>query len=152
MTTAQYPALGNGDFMLILTRKVDQSVVFPSCGIVVHVLGVKGRSIKLGFEAPKEVEVLRGELLTEPNSIHRQELACQLDGTSHRNEVDSIHDLGHRLEELQLSVQSYNELKSKGQEEAASKALASLLDNLAMIDTKLGKSASQRFERLQSHG
>ena len=49
--------------MLILTRKEDQSVVFPNCGIVVHVLSVKGRTIKLGFEAPKDIEVLRGELL-----------------------------------------------------------------------------------------
>jgi carbon storage regulator CsrA len=48
--------------MLILGRRAEQSVVFPSCGIVVRLLDVHGRNVKLGIDAPSEVPIYRGEL------------------------------------------------------------------------------------------
>lgn len=47
--------------MLILTRKRQQSVRIGE-DIVVTVLDVKGDQIRLGFEAPREVTVLRQEV------------------------------------------------------------------------------------------
>jgi carbon storage regulator len=47
--------------MLVLSRKVGESVVIGD-RIVVQVLQVNGQRIRLGFEAPPEVTVLRGEL------------------------------------------------------------------------------------------
>ena len=47
--------------MLYLTRKVGDSVVIND-NIEVTVVEVRGRSIKLGFEFPKDVTVLRREL------------------------------------------------------------------------------------------
>jgi carbon storage regulator len=48
--------------MLILTRKVDQSIIIQG-NITVMVLGVEKDRVKLGINAPAEVEVLREELL-----------------------------------------------------------------------------------------
>lgn len=48
--------------MLVLSRRVDEAIVFPSLGIRVSVLGIDGGRVKFGFEAPPEVKVLRGEL------------------------------------------------------------------------------------------
>jgi carbon storage regulator CsrA len=48
--------------MLVLSRKTKQTIVLPSLGITVHVLGVKKGSVRLGIEAPPEVPVFRGEL------------------------------------------------------------------------------------------
>jgi carbon storage regulator len=47
--------------MLYLTRKVGDSVVIND-NIEVTVVEVRGRSIKLGFDFPKDVTVLRREL------------------------------------------------------------------------------------------
>lgn len=47
--------------MLYLTRKVGDSVVIND-NIEVTVVEVRGKSIKLGFEFPPEISVLRREL------------------------------------------------------------------------------------------
>lgn len=47
--------------MLVLKRKVGE-VVRIGNDIEVHVLAVEGDVIKLGFEAPKQVQILRSEV------------------------------------------------------------------------------------------
>lgn len=47
--------------MLVLKRKVGEVVKIGE-GIEVHVLAVEGDVIKLGFEAPKHVQIMRSEL------------------------------------------------------------------------------------------
>lgn len=47
--------------MLVLTRKKDETIVLDG-RITVKVLQVKGSTIRLGIEAPREVPVRRGEL------------------------------------------------------------------------------------------
>lgn len=48
--------------MLILTRKVDQGIVI-SGNIHIRVLGVQRDRVKIGISAPKEITVLRDELV-----------------------------------------------------------------------------------------
>jgi len=47
--------------MLVLSRKVGERVVIGD-QIVVTVLEVKGRQVRLGFEAPPDIQIWRGEL------------------------------------------------------------------------------------------
>jgi len=47
--------------MLVLSRKVDQEIVIDG-NIKIHVLKIKGNTIRLGIEAPSEVHIARGEL------------------------------------------------------------------------------------------
>jgi carbon storage regulator CsrA len=49
--------------MLVLTRRPDEAIVFAGLGITVRVLEVRGKSVRLGVEAPPAVRVLRAELL-----------------------------------------------------------------------------------------
>jgi len=51
--------------MLVLSRKEDQEVVFPSLGIRVSITSLDGHRVKLGIEAPKSVPILRAELLED---------------------------------------------------------------------------------------
>ena len=53
--------------MLVLTRKLKESIRIGDA-ITVTVLRVKGNTVRLGIEAPREVRVVRGELapLGEP--------------------------------------------------------------------------------------
>ncbi|AKG36567.1 carbon storage regulator CsrA [Paenibacillus durus] len=50
--------------MLVLRRKIGETVMIGS-NIQVQILGIEGEQIKLGFLAPKEVQVLRQELYQE---------------------------------------------------------------------------------------
>lgn len=47
--------------MLVLRRKVGETVMIGS-DIQVQILGIEGDQIKLGFLAPKDVQILRHEL------------------------------------------------------------------------------------------
>jgi carbon storage regulator len=51
--------------MLILTRRTEESLLIGD-DVTVTVLGVKGSQVRIGIEAPRDVEVLRSELLSEP--------------------------------------------------------------------------------------
>ena len=48
--------------MLILTRKIDQGIIIAG-NIHVRVLGVERDRVKIGISAPREVTVLRDELV-----------------------------------------------------------------------------------------
>jgi carbon storage regulator CsrA len=48
--------------MLILTRKIDQSIIIQG-NITVMVLGVERDRVKLGIAAPENIAVLREELV-----------------------------------------------------------------------------------------
>jgi carbon storage regulator CsrA len=52
--------------MLVLTRKPGEGVDIAEGLIKVSVLEVVGRQVKIGFSLPKEIVVLRNELLGTP--------------------------------------------------------------------------------------
>ena len=50
--------------MLILTRRIDEALLIGD-DVKVVVLSVKGNQVRLGIEAPKDVHIVRSELLEE---------------------------------------------------------------------------------------
>jgi carbon storage regulator len=58
--------------MLILTRRVDEKIVIGN-DVTITILGVKGNQIRIGIDAPKEVQVHREE-------IYQRILAERLNG------------------------------------------------------------------------
>jgi carbon storage regulator CsrA len=50
--------------MLVLTRKQQEKICIGD-GITITVLKMKGKSVRLGIDAPAEVKVIRGELRFE---------------------------------------------------------------------------------------
>ena len=52
--------------MLVLSRRLNEKVVLPGLGVTVQVVSVKPGVVRLGIEAPPEVQVLRAELLARP--------------------------------------------------------------------------------------
>lgn len=55
--------------MLILTRNQGESIVIGEA-VTVTVLGTKGGQVRLGIQAPREIKVLRSELLDRIDSDH----------------------------------------------------------------------------------
>ena len=54
--------------MLVLCRKMQQQIQIGE-NIVVTVLQIKGQTVRLGIEAPRDVHVLRTELSITPDQI-----------------------------------------------------------------------------------
>jgi carbon storage regulator len=58
--------------MLVLTRKPGQKVVLDD-NIIVTVVEVKGSQVRLAFEAPDQVRILRGELVVQADDLESAE-------------------------------------------------------------------------------
>jgi carbon storage regulator len=50
--------------MLVLTRKVGESIVIGE-GITVTIVDIKGDTVRVGVDAPREVKVQRSEVLEQ---------------------------------------------------------------------------------------
>ncbi|HYT92930.1 MAG TPA: carbon storage regulator [Gemmataceae bacterium] len=48
--------------MLVLSRRLNEKVLFPNFQASVQVLAIKGNTVRLGIQAPPEVTILRGEI------------------------------------------------------------------------------------------
>jgi carbon storage regulator CsrA len=51
--------------MLVLTRKIQEQIQIGD-NVTITILKVKGRTVRLGIEAPQQVKVVRGELPPQP--------------------------------------------------------------------------------------
>ena len=61
--------------MLILTRRTGESVIIDG-DIKIRILGVKDNQVKIGFEAPEEVNIVREELLEKDNSTEATQMSA----------------------------------------------------------------------------
>ena len=51
--------------MLLLSRRVGESVVIPDCRVEVIVQEITAGSVRLGFKAPSDVDIYREEIWKE---------------------------------------------------------------------------------------
>lgn len=58
--------------MLVLSRLIDESVIIGD-NIKVTIVDVRGNKVRLGFEAPKDVEIFRQEIWLERLSENNRE-------------------------------------------------------------------------------
>jgi carbon storage regulator CsrA len=56
--------------MLVLARKLDESILIGDT-IVVKVVAIENGNVKLGIEAPKDVSIMRSELIEEVKAINK---------------------------------------------------------------------------------
>lgn len=64
--------------MLFISRKIDESIIINN-NIELKVLEIKGKTVKLGFNFPKEASVLRKELY---DKIMAENMAAAASGDS----------------------------------------------------------------------
>jgi carbon storage regulator CsrA len=51
--------------VLVLSRRPHEKIVLPGLGITIQVVAVKPGVVRLGIEAPADVQILREELLQQ---------------------------------------------------------------------------------------
>lgn len=64
--------------MLVLSRKVGETI-WVGDDVEIVITEIKGDQIKLGIQAPKSVEIVRGELRTEVSESNTEAVLQNLD-------------------------------------------------------------------------
>jgi len=65
--------------MLVLTRKLQETIQIGD-NVTLTVLKVKGNTVRIGIEAPKEVRVIRGELPPKERTTFQIDLPISDEG------------------------------------------------------------------------
>jgi len=73
--------------MLVLARKLDESIVIGD-NIVIKVVSIENGVVKLGIDAPKEVSIMRNELLEEVREQNRA--AVHISDTTEISELNKL--------------------------------------------------------------
>ena len=74
--------------MLVLARKTDESIVIGD-NIVVKIISVENGVVKLGIDAPKEVSIIRNELIEEIKETNK---AASMEAVS-ENDIASLNKI-----------------------------------------------------------
>ncbi|WOV88355.1 carbon storage regulator CsrA [Sporosarcina oncorhynchi] len=64
--------------MLVLSRKTNETIKIGD-NIELRILEVKGDTIRIGIEAPKSVDILRGELVQSITDTNTESMSVNLD-------------------------------------------------------------------------
>lgn len=129
--------------MLVVSRKENQAVIFPALGISVKIQRIGGKAVSVGVEAPRNVRVLRGELLDQDEALSA---ACSAD-----LDVKARHQLLNQLNKANLALQLIHKQLSAGLIEDAEESLTIALSNLSDLDRGLsGKKAGFQLPKTQA--
>jgi CheY-like chemotaxis protein/sRNA-binding carbon storage regulator CsrA len=129
--------------MLVVSRKEHDKIVFPTIGASVELLQLKGNVARLGISAPRDLPILRGELVDENTPQYDPEAAKAAKEREHalRNELN-IAALGLGLLRKQLQA---------GQGTAAEQTLEMLIHKVSNLrearSVKSGSDAVQHAPR-----
>ncbi len=112
--------------MLVLSRKAEQKVCFPGLGITVHILQVKGATVRVGVEAPMEVRIMRDELQDGSDSGKSRTHVVRLPR-------ELRHDLRNRLNTLSLALHLFKQEVDSGRIQDAEETFDKLVEHIEQL-------------------
>jgi carbon storage regulator CsrA len=124
--------------MLVLSRRLNQKLVFPAIQTTVQIVSVKPGVVRLGIDAPEHVTVFREELL-ERNDFQVEGHVSKDLPESMANEL--MHLLNNRLNASTVGLALLRRQLERG-------LTGDMLDTLDKIEGSL-KTVQQRIERLE---
>ena len=103
--------------MLVLTRKLNQEILIGE-NIKITVLKVKGNTVRLGIEAPREVRIVRSELPVEETTMGSAETTTNEAGNSVSENTNAqitvvFNDIVDREKEQTLQMPKRQDLTSQ---------------------------------------
>jgi len=123
--------------MLVLSRRENEKVVFANLGVAVEVLRVAGKVVRLGIQAPAEIQILREELVDPATANH-------LSGNAGSPVVSLTrtvrHAIRNRLNVASLGLQVLQRRLESGEADAAEATIAKIFNELSEIDAVLDSS------------
>ncbi len=121
--------------MLVLSRKKEQKILFPTLGVTLEILRISGNAVSVGIEAPRSIQVLRSELHPD-RLLERSDQDQRNSGTTHAKESSSnlTHELRNQLNNIFLSISVVQKLLSKGLHAEAEERLEQAFAALSQLD------------------
>lgn len=114
--------------MLVLSRKQNQSVVFPTLGIRVDILRVAGKTVSVGVDAPKEIQILRNELSAGATTPQASASNVSID------QAKENHALRNRMNKANLAMRLLQKQLDAGRIEEAEESLALALQTFDQME------------------
>jgi carbon storage regulator CsrA len=102
--------------MLVVSRRCDEEIVFPTIGVTVKILQASANRARLGIDAPAHVQILRGELYSPGEA------------------PPSSHKLRNDLNAITLFIEMYERLVQRGDLDRAHQTYLQMLTRLKEID------------------
>ncbi len=116
--------------MLVVSRKQNQSVVFPSLGIRVEILRTGGKAVRVGIEAPNAIPILRGELADSAWT--------EIDSSKATSKEE--HELRNRLNRANLAMQLLQKQLAAGRVNDAEESLTIALQAYDQMEKAVASS------------
>ena len=122
--------------MLVLSRREQESIVFPKLGIRIQVARIKGKAVSIGVEAPDDVRILRGELFEQEAA--GGELSVMTESSSGRTaNREREHELRNRVNTLTIALHLMRKVLAKNSGLVDETLLSGAIDELALIEETL---------------
>ena len=93
--------------MLVLSRRESEKIFFPDLGISLEIVRVKGNTVRIGVDAPREVRVQRGELLDENQNQFTEDYSRKFDTEPAVRESKNAYNLSRKP--IDLAVDAAND-------------------------------------------
>jgi carbon storage regulator CsrA len=122
---------GKETYMLVLSRGPSDKIVFPNLDITVEILRIKGNKVRVGIDAPKDIHVLRHELVDEQSGT----------GAATRTSHWS-HAFRNRLNTANLALHLLQRQLEAGLAEEAEATLLKALRELDTLNETIGETTA----------
>ena len=106
--------------MLVLSRRFQETIKFPQLDITIEILRIKGKSVRVGVDAPVEIKVVRGELFDENRTDLKRLLIS----------AEDEHKIRNQLNTLTIASATAKRFLSKGEVSLAATTLDSAISQL----------------------
>ena len=114
--------------MLVLSRRADQKIVFPSIGVTVKLLKINRGVAKVGIDAPRDLQILREEI------PHTKLPSPHADASAGSTRASDRHELRNRLNAAKLGVHLARRQLHSGDTEKAADTLDFVIDGFRKAD------------------
>jgi carbon storage regulator CsrA len=124
--------------VLVLSRRLNEKIVFPNLGITVQILRVSGKAVCVGVDAPRDVRILRDELADHgPASPPAEDL----------NQRDLRHALRNRLNSANLALHLVRRQLELGRTTDAEGTIEKALGELSQLDRDVSQVGGKSLDR-----
>ncbi len=113
--------------MLVLSRGRNDKVVFPTLGITVEILRVVGNKVRLGIEAPKDIAVLRDELVGSDSTR-------AADANQAAKSDRFTHSVRNRLQKATLGLRLLQRMLEAGQADDSEPTIFKIFNELKSLE------------------
>jgi carbon storage regulator CsrA len=128
--------------MLVLSRREGEKIVFPSIGVTLEVLRVKGSATRLGIKAPKDIPILRDEVAQRPEAAvaaAAQGAAPGRTGSGNGSILASLpsatrHAIRNQLNAANLALHLYHRQMERGMIAEAEQTFQKILNEFESLE------------------